>query len=47
MLTFLELNGLPLIASEDDYYEIMMGVASSKVSKEQLLDWLQTIGASK
>jgi len=42
MLTFLKLNGLEPIATESDYYAVMMAVASGNMSKEQLADWLQT-----
>src|SRR5947209_15334206 len=42
MFTFLKLNGLEPIATEFDYYAVMMPVASGIMSKEQLTDWLQT-----
>jgi len=42
MFTFLKLNGLEPIATEFDYYAVMMAVASGIMSKEQLTDWLQT-----
>ena len=42
MFTFLQLNGLEIIAVEQDYYITMMAVASGQMSKEQLTDWLQT-----
>jgi len=42
MFTFLKLNGLEPIATEFDYYAVMMAVASGIMSKEQLIDWLQT-----
>ncbi len=42
MFTFLKLNGLEPIATEFDYYAVMMAVASGIMSKEQLADWLQT-----
>ena len=42
MFTFLKLNGLEPIATESDYYAVMMAVASGDMSKEQLADWLQT-----
>jgi len=43
MFTFLQLNGLEPIATEIEYYETMMAVASGQMSKEQLTDWLQTV----
>jgi prophage maintenance system killer protein len=41
MFTFLQLNGLEPTATEIDYYQAMMAVASGRLSKEQLADWLQ------
>ena len=41
MFTFLQLNGLEPTATEIDYYQAMMAVASGRMSKEQLADWLQ------
>ena len=41
MFTFLQLNGLEPTATEIDYYQTMMAVASGRMSKEQLADWLQ------
>ena len=43
MFTFLQLNGLTVRATEVDYYQVMMAVASSQMSEEQLTQWLQTI----
>ena len=43
MFTFLALNGYELTATEVDYYTVMMAVASSRMTKEQLVDWLQTV----
>ena len=42
MFTFLQLNDLEPTATEIDYYQAMMTVASGSMSKEQLTDWLQT-----
>jgi death-on-curing protein len=42
MFTFLKINGLQPIATEAEYYDTMMAVASGQMSKEQLTDWLQT-----
>lgn len=42
MLTFLKLNGYEPIASELDYYQTIMAVASGLMSKEQLARWLET-----
>lgn len=43
MFTFLELNGLEPVATEADYYTVMMAVATGEMSKERLADWLQTV----
>ena len=43
MLTFLQLNGLEPIATEMDYYQVMMAVANGQLKKEQLADWLKTV----
>jgi len=42
MFTFLQLNGLEPTASEIDYYQVMMAVASGQMQKEPLADWLRT-----
>ncbi len=42
MFTFLKLNGLEPVATESDYYAVMMAVASGNMTKEELADWLQT-----
>jgi death-on-curing protein len=42
MLTFLQLNGLTPIISEMAYYTVMMAVASSQMSKEELTNWLHS-----
>ncbi|MBO0796489.1 MAG: type II toxin-antitoxin system death-on-curing family toxin, partial [Ktedonobacteraceae bacterium] len=43
MFTFLQLNGLKPIASEIDYYNTIMAVASGQLSKEQLTNWLPAV----
>lgn len=43
MFTFLQLNGLEPTASEIDYYEAVMKVADSRMSKEQLAAWLAMV----
>lgn len=42
MFTFLKLNGYEPIATEEDYYRVMMAVASGQMGKEQLVEWLET-----
>ncbi len=42
MFVFLRLNGLVPIVSELEYYQTMMAVASGTVSKESLIEWVQT-----
>jgi hypothetical protein len=42
MFTFLQLNGLEVIAAGQDYYITMMALASGQMNREQLTDWLRT-----
>ncbi|HEY7124313.1 MAG TPA: type II toxin-antitoxin system death-on-curing family toxin [Ktedonobacterales bacterium] len=42
MLTFLKLNGLEPIASDEEYYKAMMAVANKHMNKAELAVWLQT-----
>lgn len=41
--TFLQYNGLEVVATEAAYYETMMAVASSQMNKFQLAAWLTTV----
>lgn len=41
MAVFLQINGIVLTASEVDVVNIMLAVASSQISPEQLSDWLR------
>jgi death-on-curing protein len=43
MFTFLQLNGLIPVASEVDYYNTMMSIATGQMNKDQLTIWLQTV----
>jgi death-on-curing protein len=43
MFTFLRLNGLIPGASEVEYYNTMMSIATGQVNKDQLTAWLQTV----
>lgn len=43
MLAFLFLHGLRVTASEVDYYETMIAVATGRMDKDQLAAWLQTV----
>jgi death-on-curing protein len=43
MFTFLKLNGLNPTATEIDYYQTMMAVASGQMGKEDLASWLETV----
>src|SRR5205807_10456174 len=47
MFTFLRLNGLDPIATEAEYYQTMMAVASGQMSKDQLASWLQTVATGQ
>jgi len=39
---FLNINGWEVVASEEEAYEIMMRLASGKLSKDELAVWLET-----
>lgn len=41
MLTFLETNGIEISCTNEDVVEIGLGVASGKISYEQLLEWVR------
>lgn len=41
MATFLELNGQPLTASEEDVVHTMVGVADGSISERRLAAWLR------
>ena len=41
MYTFLGLNGYEIDATEPEIVDIMLSVADSSVSEEQLITWLQ------
>ena len=41
MAVFLELNGASLMASEVEVVEIMLGIATGKVTEEELSLWLE------
>jgi death on curing protein len=41
MYTFLGLNGYEIDATEPEVVDLMLGVADSSISEEQLITWLQ------
>jgi death-on-curing protein len=43
VFTFLKLNGYEPVATEEDYYRVIMALASGQISKEQLAAWLETV----
>ena len=47
MLTFLERNGLQVIATSGDAYEKMIAVADGRMSEKQLAEWLETVTVPK
>ena len=47
MAVFLQINGILLTASEVDVVNIMLAVASSQISQEQLSDWLSEFSVSR
>lgn len=46
MFTFLLLNSIEPLATEMDYYQAMMAVASGAMHKEELVSWLAAISSS-
>lgn len=42
MLTFLEVNGIHMGCTNEDVIEVGLGVASGKMSYEELLAWVRT-----
>ncbi len=47
MAVFLEINGIMITASEVDVVNIMLAVASNRISQEQLSDWLSKSSRNK
>lgn len=47
MAVFLQINGIIITASEVDVVNIMLAVASSEVSQEQLSNWLKNFSVKK
>lgn len=43
MFTFLQLNDRQIIATEIDYYNAMMSIATGQMNKDQLTLWLQKV----
>lgn len=41
MMTFLEVNGIQIVCTDDDIIEIALAVASGKVIYKELLDWVR------
>jgi len=41
MLLFLALNGYRLSATEDERYEVILGIASSELEEEDLSEWIE------
>ena len=42
MLSFLEINGIHLSYTDDELIELGLGLASDKISYEDLLSWIKT-----
>ena len=47
MALFLRLNGITLIASDDDAYDVMIAVTEHRMSKDQLAHWLETVTTTR
>ncbi len=43
MFTFLKLNGYEPVATEEDYYRVIMALASGQMGKKELAEWLETV----
>lgn len=42
MMSFMEMNGMPLQCSDEEIIKIGLGVADGSISYDQLLDWVIT-----
>ncbi len=40
MMTFLQLNGLPIDCTDDELIQLGLGLASGNVSQEELFNWI-------
>ena len=40
MLVFLELNGLPLVCTDDELVSLGLGLAESSIDESELIDWI-------
>ncbi len=43
---FLALNGFSLTASDEDYFETAIGLASGRIDERRLLDWIRECAVS-
>ncbi len=47
LLTFLEVNGIKLLASQEDVVRVGLAVASGQMTYEQLLTWIHAAKSSR
>jgi death on curing protein len=47
MILFLDINGLTITASEDEFFDKMIDIANKRIDKKQLASWLTSVTASK
>jgi death-on-curing protein len=43
IIMFLDINGLEITASEDEFFDKMMDLANKRMDKRQLADWLKLV----
>ncbi len=46
-LTFLDVNGVEINASDDELYDLVIGVAEGRVSKEEVAAFFQSFGVRR
>lgn len=43
MITFLELNGLEIVVSEDESVQVMLAIENKTMSKQDVAEWLEKV----
>lgn len=47
IIMFLDINGLEIIASEDEFFDKIMDLANKRINKKQLSVWLESVAVKK
>lgn len=47
ILLFLDINGLEIIASEDEFFDKIMDLANKRMDKKQLAQWLASVTVNR